>query len=570
MFRRLAPLLLTPYLLVSMAALADPSGPGAAARPEDAARSDRDVADSAAATYRLTPTSPRIAIDEATVASWRAYHPNRGAEPSREQSIRQALRIELLAQTARAADVHREPRVALALERVEHVVLIAALKNQISRRLTIPETAIKSRYNARLDHYVRPPTKRLQNIFLRFPVGAEENAKVGTRAKMATLRDALEQGADFAALASEHSDSQSRFRGGVIGYVHAGQLPEPVAAAVMHLEPGELSAPVESADGITLFRCDAEAPARNVTFAEARDRLESVLRAAAFEEAWEALTTKQQAAAAPVIDWKVVENRQAPDHDVAVRATAFQLRRDQLAALLEGEPTSRSREDVASAVAAYGEDHMMALEARRLGLHRHEKTKRRLHWREREVLATEWMRQRVEALLVPLTDDEIRAYWKSHSDHFRKSARYRLSAIRLPVDPDNERSSHDVANRLVDQLRGHAIDFAETATRYSDLPSATNGGDMGWVDRPGLASKPNLFKTVERLAVGEVSRAVEQDGRLWILRVDATEDPRPMTYDEARSLAENRLGNERVRALQLRVESELIASAEIQVNPPGP
>ncbi len=88
---------------------------------------------------------------------------------------------------------------------------------------------------------------------------------VATEEEARALLDALEGGAEFASLAREHSgDPGSAEAGGSLGWFAAGQMVGPFEQAVMALEPGETSEPVETQFGWHLIRLEdtrlADAP----------------------------------------------------------------------------------------------------------------------------------------------------------------------------------------------------------------------------------------------------------------------------------------------------------------------
>jgi len=74
----------------------------------------------------------------------------------------------------------------------------------------------------------------------------------------------LEGGADFAALAEERSTGPSGPNGGMLGWFGAGAMVAPFEEAVVALEPGSISAPVETQFGWHVIRLNetrlAEAP----------------------------------------------------------------------------------------------------------------------------------------------------------------------------------------------------------------------------------------------------------------------------------------------------------------------
>jgi peptidyl-prolyl cis-trans isomerase SurA len=93
----------------------------------------------------------------------------------------------------------------------------------------------------------------------------------GNEAKTRDLANQLvgqiRKGADFRALARQFSKSATAATGGDIGWVQEGQLEATATAVVDKLEPGEVSNPVETPDGLVIYRLDEKrrsaAPSEN-------------------------------------------------------------------------------------------------------------------------------------------------------------------------------------------------------------------------------------------------------------------------------------------------------------------
>lgn len=91
----------------------------------------------------------------------------------------------------------------------------------------------------------------------------------------------LEGGADFAALARERSTGPSGPNGGDLGWFGLGQMVPPFEAAVVALEPGQVSAPVQTEFGWHVIRLNDSRVQDVPELAEVRDQLvEQVQRAA--------------------------------------------------------------------------------------------------------------------------------------------------------------------------------------------------------------------------------------------------------------------------------------------------
>lgn len=99
----------------------------------------------------------------------------------------------------------------------------------------------------------------------------------------------IEEGLAFAAAARRYSmDQQTRYEGGMVGWVFVASLPAEVATAIALVPPGELAGPVRSAGRWHLYQVLARRAAAVVPFAEVREDIEAELtrrlRAAALND----------------------------------------------------------------------------------------------------------------------------------------------------------------------------------------------------------------------------------------------------------------------------------------------
>lgn len=101
---------------------------------------------------------------------------------------------------------------------------------------------------------------------------------VETEEQAQTIRAELEEGADFAAMAQQHSTDNSGLNDGDLGWFTPDQMVEPFGDAVQALEAGELSQPVQTQFGWHLIRLNEtrlrEAPALD----DIRDQLDQMVR----------------------------------------------------------------------------------------------------------------------------------------------------------------------------------------------------------------------------------------------------------------------------------------------------
>ena len=103
------------------------------------------------------------------------------------------------------------------------------------------------------DRVTKPASVRLREVVL--DVKPSEAHLAGARERAADALRRIEEGAEFEGLARELSqDALTREKGGDLGFVAETDLLPALSHAVRNLLPGEISRPVETVEGVHLFR----------------------------------------------------------------------------------------------------------------------------------------------------------------------------------------------------------------------------------------------------------------------------------------------------------------------------
>jgi parvulin-like peptidyl-prolyl isomerase len=139
------------------------------------------------------------------------------------------------------------------------------------------------------DKFTSPEQVHLAMILLKVDPSSPQPKWDGAREEGAAIVGRLQAGADFKELAKAHSGDASAERGGDLGYVHRGMLPEPAQKAVDKLRPGEISDAVVLLEGVAVFRLEArKTPLLNPLDA-VRDRARDLWKRDKADDAWTAL-----------------------------------------------------------------------------------------------------------------------------------------------------------------------------------------------------------------------------------------------------------------------------------------
>jgi len=147
-----------------------------------------------------------------------------------------------------------------------------------------------------------------------------------------------------------------------------------------------------------------------------------------------------------------------------------------------------------------------------------------------------------------LEDAEIQSYYEQNKESYRSGESVRASHILIPVAPDADPQTVELARAraaaLVDELRNGA-DFATLASQNSADPgSAAQGGDVGFFARGEMV--PEFEEAAFGLAIGAISDPVRTQYGFHILKVSEKRDAGYRSLDEVRADVMNKLTEQKV------------------------
>jgi peptidyl-prolyl cis-trans isomerase C len=176
-----------------------------------------------------------------------------------------AISTALLSNEAETRDLREDPAVQDAIADAERLILRNRLiETTVASALT--DEALREAYEAR----------KAEPGFDREEVKAR-HILVEERGTAEELLTELRSGADFAALAAEHSTGPSGEQGGDLGWFTKDQMVGPFADAAFAMEPGEISAePIETRFGWHVIQVD-DRRSSTPSFEEVRPQLEQEL-----------------------------------------------------------------------------------------------------------------------------------------------------------------------------------------------------------------------------------------------------------------------------------------------------
>lgn len=122
-----------------------------------------------------------------------------------------------------------------------------------------------------------------------------------------------------------------------------------------------------------------------------------------------------------------------------------------------------------------------------------------------------------------VSDAEIQAYYDEHQAEFTTPARHRYSVIQTKTE--------DQAKQVLDALK-KGEDFAALAkAKSTDIISARNGGDMGWLEE---STTPDELKNAKLTEKGQLSDVITSSVGFLVARLDDTQPAQVKPQAEVR------------------------------------
>lgn len=143
---------------------------------------------------------------------------------------------------------------AVGEDKMREEVLVGIRINKLIDAEIIPKLAVTDEELDRfmeenMERLAKPEQVQARHILIAVQPDADDEAKAAARETMDGIRQQLVDGADFAALAQEHSSCPSKEKGGDLGYFGRGQMAKPFEEAAFSQEIDAIGPVVETRFG---------------------------------------------------------------------------------------------------------------------------------------------------------------------------------------------------------------------------------------------------------------------------------------------------------------------------------
>jgi peptidyl-prolyl cis-trans isomerase C len=163
------------------------------------------------------------------------------------------------------------------------------------------------------------------------------------------------------------------------------------------------------------------------------------------------------------------------------------------------------------------------------------------------------------------SDTEVKDYYDKNFMQFFTPEHVKACHILLRVDETDGESEKETKRlrmeAILEEIKAGA-DFAEMATRYSECPTAENGGDLGFFKRGEMVDE--FQAAAFALEVGEISDVVETEFGFHIIKVTGRQEEYMTPFEEIKDRLATYIQKKKRQDAMDRYIKKLRASATIE------
>lgn len=203
---------------------------------------------------------------------------------------------------------------------------LPALKQELSERNLLdqleqvvrgnPEPSnedVKKFYETRPELFTEPEKIRIHAILLKVDPSSAREVWDAAMEEAKGIVKRVRAGGSFEDEARVKSNDPSAEKGGDMGFLHKGMMPDALQARIKQSKPGEIPDPVEVLQGVGIFRLDELVPPQLRAYEDVKARAEGLLKRDIADKAWADLRAQlKQGAAIEVADFRFVTPPAAP------------------------------------------------------------------------------------------------------------------------------------------------------------------------------------------------------------------------------------------------------------------
>jgi peptidyl-prolyl cis-trans isomerase SurA len=152
------------------------------------------------------------------------------------------------------------------------------IDREVRQKIVIPDSQIEAYYKSHPDEFrVTHERYKLAQILIAVPPDASAAQVEAAQKKAKQVHRLLEKGGDFAFLASQYSDDDSKTKGGELGYFKPDDLLDPIAKGIANVKPGGISPVIRTKYGFHIIKVEEHEQPGEKPLAEVKGQIRDKL-----------------------------------------------------------------------------------------------------------------------------------------------------------------------------------------------------------------------------------------------------------------------------------------------------
>ena len=158
-------------------------------------------------------------------------------------------------------------------------------------------TGVRSFYDQNPELFIEPEKLRLSVILIKVDPSATKEVWVKAQKAAQEIYGRIQQGADFVEQARQYSQHESAGRGGDLGYLHRGMMPDALQSKIDKLTLLVPEEPLTVLEGIAIYRLDERTKGALQDFSVVQVRARDLLYRSKSEQHWQNTVARLRAEA---------------------------------------------------------------------------------------------------------------------------------------------------------------------------------------------------------------------------------------------------------------------------------